>query len=183
MHNRFIRLVLEVAIPARTELLHVILFQLLLIRSHFDASFNTIGGERPSTVDIPLVKDTFLNLGIATHKIIEAFCIRLGTIGGEREVMVLEVETDTWQIDLALDAGFLEFLGVSDTRSLQYEWCAEGSAGNDDLLASSDDGFLLLARMQGFHWNGTDGGGTAVLQDYLVNFRVAHEVEIAVVSA
>ncbi len=43
MHHRLIRLVLEIAVPARAEVLHVILLQLPLGRSHLHTSFNAIG--------------------------------------------------------------------------------------------------------------------------------------------
>ena len=53
--------------------------------------------------------------------------------------MVLEVETNTRQVNKRLDASLAELLWVTDTRALKDEWRAECSAGYDDLLAGLDD--------------------------------------------
>ena len=71
MHDRLIRLVLEVAVPARTELLHVILSQLLLGGSNLHASLNTIGSQWSGSIDITFVIALLMHLTI-TDEVIEA---------------------------------------------------------------------------------------------------------------
>lgn len=63
---------------------------------------------------------------------------RLGTVDRERQVMVLEVKTDTWEVDDGLDASLLELLGITDTRSLKDQWRRESTAGNNNLLAGTE---------------------------------------------
>ena len=142
MHDRLIRLLFEVAVPAGTEFLHIVLGQLLISRPDLDASFDAIGGKWARAIELPLVIDSLLSLGITSNKIIEALGIRFGTVGREGKVMVLEVETNAGQVYLAFYPCLLEFLGVSNARSLEYEWRAESAAGNYNLLAGFDD-FLL----------------------------------------
>ena len=91
MHDRLIRLVLEVAVPAGTELLHVILSQLLLGGSNLHASLNTIGSQWSGSIDIPFVLELLLHLRIIPDEVIEALSVRLGTISRECGVVVLEV--------------------------------------------------------------------------------------------
>ncbi len=142
MHDRLVRLLLEVAVPAGTEFLHVVLGQLLLGWPDLDASFNAIGGKWTSAIGLPLVIYLLLNLRITSEEIIKALGVRLSTVGRESKVVVLEVETDTGQVNLAFHTGFLEFLGFSDAGSLEHKWRAESATGDDDLLAGFDD-FLL----------------------------------------
>lgn len=95
--------------------------------------------------------------------------------------MVLKVETDAWEFDLALHAHFLELLGISNTRALQDEWGAERAAGDDDLFPRADDCLLLLTWMKWLHGDRADSGGAAVLKDDFVNFSVTHKVQITMV--
>lgn len=182
MHYRLVKLVLEVVVPARAELLHVILLQFLLSRSHLDTSLNAISSQRASAISVPLAEHPLLSLRIAPDEIVKALRLRLGSIGGEREIVVLEIEADAWEFNLAFHAGFLELLGISDAGALQDEWGAERAAGDDDLLARADDGFLLLARVEGLHGDCANGGCAAVFEDDFVDFGVAHQVEVTVVS-
>ena len=107
MHHGLVRLVLEVTIPARTELLQIVLLQLFFSRPNFHTSLDTIGGQRTSTSLVPLVIDSLLDLRITSNEVIEALDVRLRTIGREGEIMILEIETNTWQLDLALYPSFL----------------------------------------------------------------------------
>lgn len=145
VHDRLIRLLLEIAVPTRTELLHVILAQLLLGRPNLDTSVNAISSKWTSTIDIPLVEHPFLNLRITTYEVIKALGVRLGTISGKRQIVVLKIETDAWKVNLALHASFLQFGRVADAGALEHEWGTESAARDDDLFASTDDGLLLLA--------------------------------------
>ena len=76
-------LLLEVAVPAGTEILHVVLGKLLLGRSDLDARFDPIGGKWTRAVDLPLVIDLLLSRWVTPGKVIEALSIRLGTVGRE----------------------------------------------------------------------------------------------------
>lgn len=142
MHDRFVGLLFEVTIPAGTELLHVVLGQLFLGRPDLDTGLDAIGGKWTGTVELPLVINLLLNFRIPSDEVIKALGVRLGTVGREGEVVVLEVETNARQVNLALHAGFLEFLGVSDAGALEHKWRAESATGDDDLLAGFDDSLL-----------------------------------------
>ena len=142
MHDWLVRLLLEIAVPAGTEFFHVVLGQLLIGRPDLNASFDPIGGKWTGTIELPLVIHLLLNLRITSDEVIKALGVRLGTIGREGKIMVLEVETNAGQVNLAFDAGFLEFLGVPDAGSLKHEWRAESAAGDDNLLAGFDHFFL-----------------------------------------
>lgn len=181
MHDRLVRLVLEVAVPAGTEFLHVVLRQLLLGRSDLDAGFDAISGKRTRAIKLPLVIDLLLRLGITSDKVIEALSVRLGTVGREGKVVVLEVETNAGQVNLAFHAGFLEFLGVSNARSLEHQRCAESAAGDDDLLAGFDDFFLYLVCIKLLHGHRADRCGTAIFDNDSVDLGVAHQVEVVMV--
>lgn len=88
-HSRLVRLVLKVAVPPRPELRvrpRVHLFELLLRRTDLDTGFDTVGGERTSAVDVPLVVELVLGLLVATNKVIERLDMWLGAVGGEGEV-------------------------------------------------------------------------------------------------
>ena len=74
VHNWLVGLVLEVAVPATSEVwgwprLH--LLELLLSRADLDTGFNTIGGKRASTLEVPFIKDAFLDLRLASDKVIK----------------------------------------------------------------------------------------------------------------
>lgn len=116
MHNRLVGLLLEIAVPSTAELLAwpaIHLVQLLLGRADLDTCVDAVGSQGSGTVGIPLVKDCLLNLGNTTDKIVERIDVGLRSIGGEGEVVVLEVLTDTGKVDLAFDTNSLELLRVS----------------------------------------------------------------------
>jgi len=141
MHDRLVRLVFKVAIPTALEmwrrpLLH--LGEFLLSRTNLDTSFDAISSQRSSALEVPFIKDCFLDLWNAADEVVEAFRVcchqhyykmsgvigltGLGTIGREREVVVLEVQTDARKVDDRLDARLLQLLGVTDTAALEDEW-------------------------------------------------------------
>ena len=174
MHDRLVRLLLEVAVPAGTEFLHVVLGKLLLGRSDFDTSVDPVGGKWARAIDLPLVIDLLLSCWVTPDKVIEALSVRLGTVGRESKIVVLEVETNTGQVNLALHACFLEFLGVSNARSLEHQGGAKSATGNNDLLTSSDDFLLELSRIERLHGYRADCCGTAILDNDPVDLGVAH---------
>lgn len=180
MHNGLVRLFVKVALPTGYKALHVVLLELLLCWPDLDASFDAVGSQRTRAVDVPLLKDLLLDFRFTTEKVIEAFGIRLGSIGRKGKVVILEVETDTRKIDHRLDTGFTQLLRVTDSGALKYKRGAEGAARNHDLLAGSDDFLLLLLRMEWFHRDALDGDSFAVFYDYLVYLGVAHKVQVLV---
>lgn len=88
VHHRLVGLVLEVAVPAGAELLarpaiHHVEFS--LGGPDLDTSFNAVSGKWTSAVDVPLLEDLLLDLGIATHKVVERLDMGLGAVSGESE--------------------------------------------------------------------------------------------------
>lgn len=76
MHNRFIRLVLKVAIPAALEVwrgptLH--LSKLSFGWSDLHTSVDSIGCEWASALNIPFIEDLLLDFWHATDEVVEAF--------------------------------------------------------------------------------------------------------------
>ena len=102
VHDWLVGLVLEVRVPTRAELgarPAVHLLKLLLSRADLNTGINTVGGKRTGAVDLPLLEDLLLDLGVATDKVIEGLDVGLRAVCGEGEVVVLEVETDTGKVD------------------------------------------------------------------------------------
>jgi len=56
---------------------------------------------------------TLLYFGIAPNKLVKALRARLGAVRGKGQVVVLEVETNSGKIDLALYAGIFELFRVA----------------------------------------------------------------------
>ena len=73
-----------------------------------------------------------------------------------KQCTYLEVETDTWQVHERLHTSLAELLGVTNTGSLEDEWRAEGTTGDDDLLAGPDDLGLQLSWGEGLCGHGLD---------------------------
>jgi hypothetical protein len=91
VHNRLVRLVLEVRVPTRAELLAgpaVHHRKFLFCRPDLHTSFDTVGGERTGAVDVPLLKDLFLDFGVAADKVIEGFDVWFGAVGCECETVI-----------------------------------------------------------------------------------------------
>jgi hypothetical protein len=86
VHHWLVRLVFEVAVPAGAELwarplVHHLEF--LFSWADFDTSIDTIGRERASTVDVPLLEDAFLSSWVTTYKVVEGLDMRLCAVGSE----------------------------------------------------------------------------------------------------
>lgn len=80
MHDWLVRLVLEVAVPSRPKLLarpRVHHLQLLFCRPDLHTSFDTVGCQWPSAIDVPLVEDLLLYLRVATNEVVERLDMRL----------------------------------------------------------------------------------------------------------
>ena len=98
VHDWLVWLVLEVVVPARPEFWErprIHLVELLFSWSDLYTSFDTVCGERSSTVDVPLIKDLLLDSRITSDKVIKRLDMWLGTESGEGKVVILEVETNT----------------------------------------------------------------------------------------
>jgi len=185
VHDRLVGLVLEVGVPAGAELgawPAVHLLELVLSRADLDTSLNAVGGERTSAVDLPLLEDLLLNLGVATDEVVKGLDVGLRAVGGEGQVVILEVETNTGKVDEGLDASLAELLGVTDTRALQDERRAQCTTRHDDLLAGLVDLRLLVGR-QRLGRNDLDAGGAAVFDDDLFTLAVDNKVQVLVLRA
>lgn len=105
-----------------------------------------------------ILERTFLHLRVAPGKVVKSLGAGFGSVHREGQVVVLEVETDTREIDDGLDAGaaelvrvtwtFFQFGGLSDFESggcdtnsgpLQDQRGRHRAAGHDNLLASTED--------------------------------------------
>jgi hypothetical protein len=82
-------------------------------------------------------------------------------------LVVLEVETHTWQVDEWFDAGLAELFGVTDTRALENKWRAKSSSRHDDLLACFDNAGRHLSVGKVLGWNDLDADGAITLQNDL----------------
>jgi len=123
-----------------------------------------------------LLENPLLSRWITAGKVVEGLDTWLGSVCREGEIMILEVKTDTWQIDERLDTSLAELLRVANTRSLEDEWRAESATGNDDLFTSLDDSRCQLSRSEGLSWNDLDANSTVTLEDYLLDLVVGHQV-------
>jgi len=170
MHNRLIRLILKIALPPTPKLMTrptINLPQLLLRRPNLDTRLNPIRRQRSRPIDIPLVEHRLLGLWVASHKVVEGLDVWFGAEDGEREVVVLEVETDAGEIDEGLDACAAELLWVADAGALEDEWGAEGAARDDDLFAGADGSVLDSAWGEGLAGDGADSDCAVAFEDDL----------------
>jgi hypothetical protein len=88
-HDGLIGLLLEVAVQSGAELwawplVHAI--KLFLTRSDLNTSINIVSSQWAGAVDVPLLEDSILDLGITTSEIIEGLDVWLRAIGGKSEV-------------------------------------------------------------------------------------------------
>lgn len=115
VHYGLVGLVLEVAVPAGTELLArpgIHPFQFFFsgsnLHSCFDAAVGVLSkgtipsrfedllcGQWPSSINVPLLEYLLLRSGVSTDKIVKRLNIRLCAVCCECEVMILEVQTNT----------------------------------------------------------------------------------------
>ena len=124
MNGLLVRLVLEVAVPSRPEFRErpfVHLLKLRLCWADFDACFDSVGCQWACSIDVPLVVSLLLDFRIAADEVVERLALWLCAIGCKKEVMILEVEADSGQVDLRLDAGLLELLRVTWNASDSIE--------------------------------------------------------------
>lgn len=186
VHDRLVGLVLEVRVPSRAELrawpaIHLLEF--VLSWTDLDTCIDTIGRKWTGTVDVPLIEDLVLGLLVTTHEVIEALNVRFGSVGGEGQVVVLEVETDTRKIDQGLDTSLAKLFGVANTRALEDKRRAQSASGNDDLLASLVDSGLLLTRRQRLGRANLDTNSSVALQNDFLALGVDDQVQVLVVCA
>ena len=156
-------------------------------------------------MDVPLVENLLLRFRITTNKVVERFGTMLGAVGCEGEVMILKVESHAWEIDLGLYTRLTKFLGVADTRPLKDEWGTERATTDNDLLASLvDPGFCLTGcewlcdvsyvihkcietKLQKaythFDWYYLYTYGSIAIENDLIGFRAASQMQVLVVSA
>jgi hypothetical protein len=165
VHNGLIRLMLEIAVPPAPELFarpavhHV---QLLFRRPYLDTCLDTVCCKRAGAVDIPLLEDSFLYFGVTPHEVVEGLDVWFGSEDREGEIVVLEVQTNTREVDKRLDTSFSELLGVTftymlgsaslqlgkllltNTRALKNERRGKRAPRHNNLLASPDNLGLQL---------------------------------------
>src|SRR6202023_1367597 len=113
MHDWLVGFALKVVFPAFLEL-RTHDFEFVLSRSDFDAGFDAVSRQRTAAGLIPLVKHTFLDLGIATEKFVRSFLIILGAVERKREIMILEILADTGEINKRLNTRFPENVRVAN---------------------------------------------------------------------
>jgi len=139
MHDGLVGLLLEVAVPAGAEfwtrpLVHHVKF--CLCRTNLDTGFNAVSSEWASTINIPLLEHLLLNRWVTTSKVIERLYVWLRAVSREGEasnrsqfliveellsnlLVVLEIKTNTGQVNKRLHASFAELLWITDTRALE----------------------------------------------------------------
>jgi hypothetical protein len=81
--------------------------------------------------------------------------------------MILEVQTNTREVDERLDTGLAKLLWVTDTRALKDEWRGKSTARDDDLLAGLDDAGHLLRGVERLARNDLDTNSTVTLENDL----------------
>ena len=64
-------------------------------------------------MDVPLVEYFFLGRRVSAYEVIEGLDIWLRTVDGEGQVVVLEIETDTWKVDQGFYACPTELLRIT----------------------------------------------------------------------
>lgn len=186
MHDRFISLVLEIALPAtskfrRGPILHF--FQFFLIWSDFHACLDTVRGQGTSAFEIPLLKNPLLYFRVPAGEVIKRLDVRLGSVDGEGEVMVLKVATYTWQVHDWFDASTTELLRVTDPRPLEDEGSAEGAAADDYLLASFVNRAWRVPTSQGLGWDSHNTNSPPILNDDSIHLGVTLQVKVRILAS
>ena len=116
VHDWLVWLVLEVAVPSGDELWEwpaLEFFKFLLVRADLHTRFDAIGSEWASAVDVPLIEHLVLRLLITTDEVVERLGVGLGTVGCKGKIVVLEVQTNTREVDQRLDTRLAELLWVT----------------------------------------------------------------------
>jgi hypothetical protein len=96
--------------------------------------------------------------------------------------VILEVETNTRKIDKRLDTDLAELLWVTNTRALKDERRAQGTAGDDNLLAGPDDPGHLLLGMKRLRRDTFNANGAVALKNDLLNLVAGKKVQVLVNS-
>lgn len=185
MHDGLVRLVPEVRLVPFGEvwsgpLLH--LSKLFLGGSDLDSSINTVSRQWASALLVPLFEHLLLDLWIAANEIVERLDIRLGTIDGEGQVVILEVAAHTWQVDQRFHASSAQLLGVTESRALEDKWGAHGTSADDDLLSGPENTANRLTTIEGLGWYCDHTHSSTILDNHLLYLGVALEVEVAVLG-
>lgn len=89
MHNRLVRLVLEIGVPSLPEY-RTHLFQLLFCGANLDASINTVCSKRACAICVPLVKYFFLHLRVTPQEVVEGVGVGFSTVYRECKVVILD---------------------------------------------------------------------------------------------
>lgn len=96
--------------------------------------------------------------------------------------MILEIKANSRKVNKRLDAGFAKFLGVANTRSLEYERRTECATRDNDLFSGLDDAGSHLARAQWLRRDYFNANRTITFKDDLgllvSNFTFGPEVYI-----
>lgn len=140
VHDWLVWLVLEVRVPSASEVWcwpGVHLPEFFLCWADLNTSINTVCSQWTCALDVPFVKDSLLDLWVASDEFIEGLGSWLGAVDyiaseavtsndlihtSKRQVVVLEVLANTWKVDNRLDANGSQLLGVTQARSLKDEW-------------------------------------------------------------
>lgn len=60
-----------------------------------------------------MIDDPLLHNGVAADEVVERLGLGSRTVRSKCQIVVLEVQTDTWQIDERLDTSLAKLLGVT----------------------------------------------------------------------
>lgn len=128
-HQRLVRLILEVPLPGRQQVL-VQRYAICLGRLHLYADFDKVPAK-----DLVLVADQlFLTDAAAYDEITGLAWLERCLEGDENQVVVLPVASHTRQVHDNRDARLLKYLLATDAGSLQDAWCSVGPTGDHDQL-------------------------------------------------
>jgi hypothetical protein len=181
VHDWFVWFVLEVRFPAAAELwgrpsLH--LFQLFLGGTRLDTGVNAIGCQRSSTFDVPFIENPLLHFWVATDEVIKGLSVRLGTKQRKREIMVLEVQANTWKIHQRFHPDFAKLFRVTDTRPLENQRGAKSTTTHDDHLPGSVYGRLVLAGVQWLGGHCLYTNSYTILNNNFVHLGITFQVQV-----
>lgn len=185
VHHWLIWFVLEVRIPPTTKLrgwplLHILKF--LFRGSNLDSSINAVGCQWTGALDIPFLEHLFLDFRISSNEIIEGLHLWLCSVSREGEIVILEVTPYARQVHQGLNACGAQLFWVAHSRPLQNQWGAECTTTNDDLLACSEYPANWLLAIKRFCGDCHDPNCTTILDDHLVHFGIALQVEVRVLG-
>jgi hypothetical protein len=129
---------------------------------------------------LPLLEDTFLDRRVTTCKVIERLDMRLRAVSSKCEVVILEVESNAWQVYKRLNTSLAQLLWVTNTRALENEWRTKRAARYDDLLACLDDARRQLSVRQVLGWDDSNADSAVAFENDLIMVR--NHAKLRVVS-